>query len=180
MFGINEQGQLEHLYWGGRVWREADFTAARSSPEWASFEVGTTITPQEYPGWGAGLYVEPSLKVTYGDGNRDLVLRYVEHHIEGNALTVTLKDIERSLFVHLRYTVYPQSGMICRQSVIENRTDKPLEVENAQSAAFYLPRGDGYRLRYLTGRWAGEWQLNAEPVHTGLKLLESRRGSTSH
>ena len=39
---------------------------------------------------------------------------------------------------------------------------------------------DGYRLRYLSGRWAGEWQLNQEPVHTGVKVLESRRGSTSH
>jgi alpha-galactosidase len=180
VFGINEQGLLQHLYWGGRVWRDADFNSARSSAEWASFDLGTTITPQEYPGWGAGLYVEPGLKVTYGDGNRDLVLRYTEHRIEGNSLTVTLKDIERSLFVQLRYTVYPQSGMICRESVIENRTDKALVVENAQSAAFYLPRGDGYRLRYLTGRWAGEWQLNTEPVHTGVKVLESRRGSTSH
>ena len=180
VFGINEQGQLQHIYWGGRVSRDADFPAAQSSADWSSFDLGSTITPQEYPGWGGGLYVEPCLKVTYSDGNRDLVLHYAEHHIDGNSLTVTLKDMERSLFVQLRYTVYPQSGIIRRESVIENRTDQPLVVENAQSAALYVPRGDGYRLRYLSGRWAGEWQLNQEPVHTGVKVLESRRGSTSH
>jgi hypothetical protein len=28
-------------------------------------------------GWGGGIYVEPALKVTFSDGNRDLVLHYV-------------------------------------------------------------------------------------------------------
>ena len=180
VFGVNEQNMLQHIYWGGHVERDADFLAARSFHEWASFDLGTTTTPQEYPGWGAGLYVEPSLKVSFPDGNRDLVLRYVEHQIEGHTLTVTLKDIERELFVRLRYSVYPKSGIIRREAVIENRTGKAVLVEDARSGVFYVPRGDGYRLRYLSGRWAGEWQLNEEPVHTGVKVLESRRGSTSH
>lgn len=180
VFGVNEQNMLQHIYWGGHVTRDEDFAAAQSFREWASFDLGTTTTPQEYPGWGAGLYVEPSLKVTFPDGNRDLVLHYVDHRVEANTLTVTLKDIGRELFAHLRYTVYAKTGTIRRDTVIENRTDKPVVVENAQSGVFYVPRGGGYRLRYLSGRWAGEWQLNEEPVHTGVKVLESRRGSTSH
>src|SRR5262249_28331564 len=100
--------------------------------------------------------------------------------IDGDTLNVTLKDIERELFVQLRYKVYAKTGIIRRLAVVENHTGKPVVVENAQSGAFYVPRGDGYRLRYLSGRWAGEWQLNEEPVHTGVKVLESRRGSTSH
>jgi alpha-galactosidase len=124
VFGVNEQNMLQHIYWGGHVERDADFLAARSFHEWASFDLGTATTPQEYPGWGAGLYVEPSLKVTFPDGNRDLVLRYVEHQMESNTLTVTLKDIERELFVRLRYTVYPKTGIIRREAAIENRTGK--------------------------------------------------------
>jgi alpha-galactosidase len=179
VFGVNEQNMLQHIYWGKHLWRDDDFASAQSLPEWASFDLSTTTTPQEYAGWGAGLFVEPSLKVTFPDGNRDLVLKYVDHRIEGNSLTVTLKDIERPLLIHLHYRVYPKTGIICRDTTIENRTDKAIVLESAQSAAWYLPQGDGYRLRYLTGRWAGEWQLNEEPVHTGLKVLESRRGSTS-
>src|SRR5689334_8284248 len=83
LFGINEQNALQHIYWGGHVLRDEDFLAAHSLNEWASFDLGTTTTPQEYPGWGAGLYVEPSLKVTFPDGNRDLVLGYVAHRIDG-------------------------------------------------------------------------------------------------
>src|SRR5215475_4269 len=118
VFGVNEQGALQYIFWGGHVSRDSDFTSAHTYPEWASFDVSTTTTPQEYPGWGAGLYVEPSLKITFPDGNRDLVLHYSEHKIDGNTLTVTLKDIERPLFVHLRYTVYPQSGVIERHAII--------------------------------------------------------------
>jgi len=179
VFGINDKNMLQHIYWGKHVWRDDDFAAAQSLPEWASFDLTTTTTPQEYPGWGAGLFVEPSLKITFPDGNRDLVLHYVDHKIDGNKLTITLKDIERSVLVHLHYIVYPQTGIVARDATIENRTKNSVVLESAQSAAWYLPRGEGYRLRYLTGRWAGEWQLNEEPVHPGIKILESRRGSTS-
>ena len=43
-----------------------------------------------------------------------------------------------------------------------------------------MPPGEGYRLSYLTGRWAGETQLIQEDIHPGVKVLESRRGTTSH
>ena len=179
VFGINDKNMLQHIYWGKHVWRNDDFAAAQSLPEWAAFDLSTTTTPQEYPGWGAGLFAEPSLKITFPDGNRDLVLHYVDHQIDGNRLTITLKDVERPLLVHLHYLVYPQTGIVQRDATIENGTKGPVVLESAQSAAWYLPRGEGYRLRYLTGRWAGEWQLNEEPVHPGIKVLESRRGSTS-
>ena len=67
--------------------------AAHSRPEVASFDLSTTTTPQEYPGWGAELYNEPALKATYADGNRDVVLHFVDQHIDGNTLEITLKDI---------------------------------------------------------------------------------------
>jgi alpha-galactosidase len=35
-----------------------------------------------------------------------------------------------------------------------------------------------YQLRYLTGRWAGEWDLQQQAMHPGKIVLESRRGST--
>src|SRR5262245_50785847 len=54
VFGVNEQNALQHIYWGGHGVRDEDFAAPRSLQEWASFDLGTTTTPQEYPGWGAG------------------------------------------------------------------------------------------------------------------------------
>lgn len=176
-FGVNERGELQHLYWGKRLGAH-DFSAARSLPEWSSFDPSTTTTPQEYPGWGAGRYVEPALKVTFANGNREVVLHYVGQQLNGDILEVTLKDEVVPLYVHLHYRVYPQNGIIERSARIENRTNDPVTLESAQSATWTLPADRSYRLHYLTGRWAGEWQLQTENLQVGKRIIESRRGST--
>ena len=76
-FGVNERGELQPLYWGGRLGAQDAVPAAHSLPEMASFDSPYTTTPQEYASWGAGLFTEPALKVTFADGNRDLVLHFV-------------------------------------------------------------------------------------------------------
>jgi alpha-galactosidase len=177
--GVNERGELQHLYWGKRI-RAQDLTSAHSLPEWASFDLSTTTTPQEYPGWGAGLYVEPALKATFANGNREVVLYYVDQKLEGNHLEITLKDEISALFVHLHYRVYPDSGILERSAQIENRTSEEVTVESAQSASWTLPGDRSYRLHYLTGRWAGEWQLQTETLQIGKRVIESRRGSTGN
>jgi len=72
-FGVNERGDLQPLYWGGRLGAHDSIAPAHSFPEMASFDSPATTTPQEYAGWGAGLFTEPALKVSFADGNRDLV-----------------------------------------------------------------------------------------------------------
>ena len=93
IFGINERNELQSLYWGNRLAPTDRVAAAHSLPERASFDLPSTNTPQEFAGWGSELYVEPALKVTFPDGNRDLVLHYVSHSIDANTLTVILRDI---------------------------------------------------------------------------------------
>ena len=191
-FGVNERGELQQIYWGGRL-RAADAVAApHSKPEWASFDTSYNNTPQEYPGWGGGLFQEPSLKVTFADGNRDLILHYASSN-EGNGqqgansrgmgsdkqLDVVLKDVSRAVTVTLHYWMDPETGILARWSTIENREPKPIVIEQAASAAYALTPGK-YKLNYLSGRWAGEWNLNTEEVRPGARVLESRRGSTGH
>ena len=77
VFGVNERGELQALYWGGKLAASDKVAAAHSLPEMASFDSPSTTTPQEYAAWGAGLFTEPALKITFADGNRDLVLHYV-------------------------------------------------------------------------------------------------------
>ena len=179
-FGVNERGELQSIYWGPRIARDADFHSAHSRPEVASFDLSTTTTPQEYPGWGAGLYNEPALKATYADGNRDVVLHFVQQHIDGDTLEIELKDIASALEVHLYYRVFAPAGILQRWSRIVNRTGQAITLESAQSAAWSLPQGDGYGWHYMTGHWGAEWQLHSEPLQTGTHVIESRRGSTSH
>ena len=177
--GVNERGELQSMYWGERIRAEDLPAAVHSLPGWSSFDPSTSVTPQEYPGWGGAIYTEPALKVTFNNGNRGVVLHYVDQELKGDRLEIRLKDEGWPLWVRLRYRVYGDSGVIERSARIENRGSEAVTVEDAQSAAWTMWPGEGARLNYLTGRWAGEWQLEREELPVGMRVLESRRGSTS-
>ncbi len=179
VFGVNARGELQQIYWGGRLAKTDSFPQARTMPEWASFDSSYTNTPEEYVGWGSGLYMEPALKVTFADGNRDLELHYLSHTTVANGFDVVLKDIGRPVYVTLHYTIEPETGILARSATIENRGATAFTIDQAAAAAWALPAGH-YTLNYLTGRWAGEWTLNQEAVHAGARVIESRRGSTGH
>jgi alpha-galactosidase len=179
-FGVNERGDLQTLYWGGRLGPHDKVPAARSYPEWASFDSPNTTTPQEYAGWGAGLFTEPALKITFADGNRDLVLHFVKATPNGaQAIDILLKDISREIYVTLHYSMDAESGILARSANIENRDKQPVTIEQAAAAQWTLPPAR-YTLSYLTGRWAGEWTLNQETIRPGARVIESRRGTTGH
>jgi alpha-galactosidase len=178
--GVNEHGELQPLYWGGRLGPHDTVPVARSFPEKASFDSPYTTTPEEYAGWGAGLFTEPALKITFADGNRDLVLHFVRTTQNSpEAVGLLLKDISREIYVTLRYSIDPDTGILARSADIENREKQPVVIEQAAAAQWTLPPAR-YTLSYLTGRWAGEWTLNQEPILGGARVIESRRGTTGH
>jgi alpha-galactosidase len=182
-FGVNERGELQQIYWGGKVGANDAIAPPMASPVVASFDSSYNTTAQEYAGWGAGLYQEAALKITFADGNRDLVLHYVSSKpiadSDGHGLDVELKDISRAVTVTLHYRMDAQSGILARSATIENHEPKPIMIEQAAAAAFSLPPAH-YILSYLSGRWGGEWTLNQETIRQGQRVLESRRGSTGH
>ncbi|WP_158749240.1 alpha-galactosidase [Acidobacterium sp. S8] len=178
VLGINENQQVQTLYWGRQLAEGDHFSAAKAMPEAASFDLSVNTTPQEFVGWGGGLYVEPDLKITFPNGNRDLVLKYLSHKIEGDQLSITMKDISLDVYVTLQYKADGETGILRRSAEIENRTDAPFTIEQVFAGTWNLPRGTDYRLRYLTGRWAGENTVQEQPVHPGKTVLESRRGTT--
>ncbi len=179
-FGVNERGELQPLYWGGRVGAHDSIPTAHSLREWASFDSPYTTTPQEYASWGAGLYTEPALKVTFADGNRDLALHFVTATPKTpQAIDVLLKDISREIYVTLHFSMDADTGILARSAEIENREKQPVVIEQAAAAQWTLPPAR-YTLSYLTGRWAGEWTLNQEPILGGARVIESRRGTTGH
>ncbi|HYK35597.1 MAG TPA: alpha-galactosidase [Alloacidobacterium sp.] len=180
VLGINENQQVQSLYWGARLADGDHFAAAKAMPGHSSFDLPVTTTPHEYVGWGGGLYVEPDLKITFPDGNRDLALKYVSHKINGDELDILMKDISLEVYVTLQYKADGETGIIRRSAEIENRTNEQFTIEQAFSATWNLPRGTDYRLRYLSGRWGAEWNVQQQPVQPGKTVLESRRGTTGH
>lgn len=181
VFGVNAQGELQQLYWGRRLAATDSFPPAIAALPWA-FDAPISATPQEYVGWGGGLAVEPALKITFPDGGRDLVLHYEGYKSVPNGFDVALNDIARKIHVVLHYAMDPDSGILARSATIENHEIQPVTIEQAAAAAWALPPAN-YTLNSLSGRWAGEWNLTQEPLVPGshiARVLESRRGSTSH
>jgi alpha-galactosidase len=178
--GIGPNGQLEHVYWGAPITHPGDFSAIPVHHDISSFDPSQMLDAEEYPGWGGPRYYEPALKISRADGDRDLVLHYVSYKIADNDLDIQLKDIRDDIEVVLHYHVFPDTGIVRRSSTILNHTSQVVTLESAQSAVWNLPLGTGYRLSYLSGRWAAETQLNREPIHEGMKVIESREGHTSH
>ncbi len=178
--GIAPNGQLQHLYWGAPLWRIADIAPAVNARDISSFDPGAMLDNEEYAGWGGTRYYEAALKIRRSNGDRDLVLHYVKHDIEGDELRITLKDIRDDIEATLHYRVYGATGIISRYAEIRNGTGQALQIDSAQSGTWYVPHGEGYRLSYLSGRWAAETQLNREPIEEGMKVLESRTGHTGH
>lgn len=178
--GVAADGAFRNLYWGAPLWRIDDLNTPAPARGRSSFDPKEMVENEEFPGWGGPRYLEPALKVTRANGVRDLVLKYASHRIEGNDLHVALKDIRDAIEVTLHYRVYPDHGIVRRSATIKNATSAAITVESAQSAAWHLPAGEGYHLTYLTGRWAAETQVNREPIHEGVKVIESRKGHTGH
>ena len=174
--GINGRGELQTVYWG----RKLAASDALPTPKPIGFADEMNDTEQEFPGWGGGVLDEPALKITFPDGNRDLVLHYVSHVVSGSDLLVTLRDISRDVFVTLHYSMDPNTGILARSATIENRMKANLTIEQTEAAIWNLPAGTDYSLRYLAGRWGNEFQLQTQKVEPGSIVLESRRGSTGH
>lgn len=176
--GVNENGSLQSLYYGPKLAANAVLPQAKALPERASQWPSSSTTPTEYPASGGGIYTETALKVNSPNGDRTLVLKYESASVKGSLLEIVLKDTFQPLKVHLYYEAYPE-GVLARWSRIENTGTGTFGIENAASAQMNLPAGTGYEHRWLTGMWAGEFQLQQEPLRAGTSVQESRTGSTS-
>ena len=181
VIGVNDQNMVQSLYWGPALPKDAVLPKAHSSPERASFDAPINTTSLEYPAWGEGLYSEPALKIDAANGDRTAILVFDSAAIAADQmeLKIVLKDTVRPLRVNLFYRVFPE-GVLARWSRIENVGTEPFQVEQAASAVWNLPAETDYSLSWLTGQWGAEWQLHTEPLATGARVIESRRGSTGH
>ena len=117
VFGVNERGELQQIYWGGRLGEHDVIGPAKSEAEQAAMDSSYNNTPQEYAGWGSGLYLEPALKVTFADGSRDLVLHYASSSKQDDhSIDVVVKDISRALMVTCeRWLCAPRSEIFFEQ-----------------------------------------------------------------
>jgi len=178
--GVDAAGLLLHRYWGARLPFTDDYAPVQSTVGWASFNGPSQLLREEFPAYGDYKTVNPCLKVTFADGVRDVVLRFESAQVTGETLTITLKDDHYPVRVLLTYTVHAVTDMIERRATVINDGDSPVSIERLFSAQWHLPYGDQYRLTHVTGRWNDEMHLRRELLVQGIKVLDSRRLTTSH
>ncbi|MBK8136926.1 MAG: alpha-galactosidase [Chloroflexi bacterium] len=178
--GLNSFGTLVHRYWGPRLDSPDDYRPAQDYIGWSSFNGPGQLNAAEFPAYAGASYVEPCLKITQPDGTRDTVLRFSSAHVDGDSLKLTLQDADYPLTVTLHYRVHAQYDLVERWTEVRNDGDGAVSLERVLSASWNMPHGGQYRLRHMTGKWFDEWTPQCEPLTSGVKVLESRRLTTSH
>lgn len=134
----------------------------------------------EYPGWGGMYYAEPTLKVQFADGNRDLQLKFAAAEISAGTLTIKLRDEHYRIEVALHYRALESYDLIERWAEIRNVGEDNITLEQIGSALWHLPKREHWRMRYLSGRWAAETNVREVDLNHGKWQIESRRGASSH
>ena len=197
---------LLHLHWGAKVGHgdhsrmlclkgRASFSpsAPAETGEWS-----TDSAPFEYPVFGTGDLRTPACHVRYADGSTASELRYAGHRIyegkpmpeglprvwldEGDSaqtLEITLKDDVKGLEALLSYSVVQGYEAIVRSVRLVNRSGEDMTVLRCMSAALDVDCGEFDEI-HLHGAWARERWVERTPVTHGVKLIESRRGASSH
>lgn len=179
--GLDPNGLLVHTYWGARLPRPQDYPTPPASREWASFNGIGHLACEEYPAYAGTKYSEPCFKATFANGVRDTVWVFEKAEINTpSELILRLRDAAYPLTLALHYRIHENYDLIERWVEIHNPGDAAITLERAFSALWHLPPGENYTLAHLNGKWLDEFHLLREALQPGVKLLESRRITTSH
>ncbi|WP_199037019.1 alpha-galactosidase [Glycomyces salinus] len=125
-------------------------------------------------------YGQTGLQVRFGDGTRELELRFTAASESDRALELVFVDSHYPLEVRVRYRSLDDGDVIERSTALRNTGDEPIEIVRADSATWVLPRLEDYRLSQLHGEWGSEFQLTRGAIPHGETLIGSRRGFTGH
>lgn len=175
-FCVDKGNNLCHLHWGAKVIETFDLPTIRQLSQRFSIKIVEGDDTQEYRGYGGHSTVEPSLKVRFSDGTRDLFLKYRYHIIDGSELYIILSDTKYPIEVTLKYIVHEEYDIIQRSSSIKNTGIEDIMLEQVFSATWILPYRNDYRLTYFPGAYCKEFQLKQEKISNGKRVIESRTG----
>ena len=195
---ITEDKKLMNLHWGKRVPDHAVRPRLSDYPGFASFDLPEYWMPAELPVLGQGWYGMPAVDVLNAQGDQVVDLRYTEHRIfpgkkplpglpatytesgaEAQSLEIDLADPLTGLAVTLQYTVFEDSGAVCRSMCIANKGKNPVSLRGALAASVPL-WGSDYDVLHLKGSWARERTLVRTPLGQGKYTIGSQRGASGH
>ena len=203
---VEEHGYLAHLYFGKKINHYSghyqyvrDMRSFGPYPEAADHDTFSLDTVMlEYPGYGFGDFREPAYNFKLKDGSRITDFRYDSFEIvqgkcaieglphlytnqatEAETLIITLKDDVAQLRLKLNYTIYQDYATVIRSTTLINDSAETVEINQLASQSLDFPNRS-FELIHLNGAWGRERQLTREKIEIGTKVLDSKRGSSSH
>lgn len=203
---VEEHGYLAHLYFGKKINQYSghyqyvrDMRSFGPYPEAADHDTFSLDTVMlEYPGYGFGDFREPAYNFKLKNGSRITDFRYDSFEIvqgkcaieglphlytnqatEAETLIITLKDDVAKLRLKLNYTIYQDYATVIRSTTLINDSAETVEINQLASQALDFPNRS-FELIHLNGAWGRERQLTREKIEIGTKVLDSKRGSSSH
>ena len=206
ILGIEEGNTLAHLYFGKKIahyhghfhYPRLDRSFSPNLPTASDrlFSLDTVL--QEYAGFGAGDFRTPAHQLRQSDGTivtnfqvktykifdgkpslEGLPATYTRADEEAQTLIVVLEDTFRGLEIELSYTIFTNYPVITRNARLINHGQEKVVIEKLASMAIDFP-ADNFELIHLNGTWAKERMITREHIQTGIKVLDSKRGSSSH
>ena len=203
---VEEHGYLAHLYFGKKINHYSghyqyvrDMRSFGPYPEAADHDTFSLDTVMlEYPGYGFGDFREPAYNFKLKNGSRITDFRYDSFEIvqgkcaieglphlytnqatEAETLIITLKDDVAQLRLKLNYTIYQDYATVIRSITLINDSAETVEINQLASQSLDFPNRS-FELIHLNGAWGRERQLTREKIEIGTKVLDSKRGSSSH
>jgi len=134
---------------------------------------------EAYPAFGDGGDREVALIATHADGTMATDLRYVDYKQTsvGNiqSTIIQLKDEKKPFFVDLHFNAYQEESVI--EQWVTIRQEENGSVKMAQYASSTIGfMADSYYLTHFYGAWAREMRVIEEPLVSGIKSIETKRG----
>lgn len=167
------------VYWGEKLYGE-ELEYLCGERVHSSFDPDLNRNKEEYGFWDSYSVLESCLKINYKD-TRKLDMRFTEHKIlkqeDKETLTLYFKNSYSPLRAEVIYEVYPEFDIIGRSMVLIN-DGEPVVIESLMSGSVSIPPQEAYRVRYLSGRWAGEFHINEQYLTNGAFTIQSRTGNT--
>lgn len=209
LFRVTKYGHLEHVHFGARVElgsepfdsvaalavkRPANGEGVKYHPDDTSYNLDRL--PSEYSGLGKGDYRLPAIETTMPDGTFVTDLRYVSHAVhegavpcldglptalaaDGPCRTLQVDLADGDLGATLYYTIFPESNVVTRRTVLSNRSEATLRVRRLMSQLIDLP-DRGFDLVTFDGAWIAEAHKHVRPLAPGIYVNSSITGFSSN
>ena len=203
IFKIADYGKLVNIHYGPKL-REQSYEALELKNtimlgSCVEYNTDSFISLDnvllEFSENGKGDFRHSPLEVVMPDGTYVSDFVYSSHEIsksayksqslptaygEAETLTVTLCDKKYpAIQLKLSYTVFEESDVIARNTVLVNNTSHPITVNKLMSFSLDLP-STYFDIITLNGSWIKEAHQHATPVSEGIFINSSTVGASSN